>query len=104
MTAVLESARQDWEEGYRRFLEEARDSARADPLYRQLDEVTAELRRRVGGVFTLAELATAYTGSDAWIRVAVAERAASRGWERSLSTVGDAAFHLYSRGAVDFTP
>ena len=104
MTAVVESARQDWEEGYRRFLDEAGDATRADALYRQLDEVTAEIRRRVGGAFTLTELATAYATSDAWIRVAVAERAASRGWERSLSTVGDAAFHLYSRGAVDFVP
>jgi hypothetical protein len=104
MTAVVESARQDWEDGYRRFLDEARDQTRADALYRQLDEVTAELRRRLGGMFTLTELATAYATSDTWIRVAVAERAASRGWERSLSTVGDAAFHLYSRGAVDFEP
>ena len=105
MTSVLiESARQDWAGGHRRFLEETRDPGRADTLYRQVDEVTAELRRRVGGVYTLAELATAYVSSEAWIRVAVSERAPTRGWERTLATVGDAAFHLYSRGAVDFAP
>jgi hypothetical protein len=104
MSAAVESARRDWEDGYRRFNEQAGDPAQADVLHRQLDEVTDELRRRLGGHFTLLELEHAYRGSDRWARVAVAERAPSRGWERSLATVADAAFHLYSRGAVDFTP
>ena len=104
MTAAIESARHDWDEGYRRFLVENLDPARAEVLHRQLEEVTDELRRRLGGRFTLTELETAYRTSDAWARVAVAERAASRGWERDLAAVTDAAFHLYSRGAVDFVP
>ncbi len=104
MSAALESARHDWVDGYRRFLDEARDPLHGDALYRQLQEVTDELRRRLGSHFTLGELARAYASSDAWVRAAVGERAPVRGWERSIAVVSDAAFHLYSRGAVDFDP
>jgi len=103
MNAAVDSARRDWEDGYRRFAGEA-DTPRADALHRQFDEVTDELRRRLGGRFTLLELEEAYRSSDSWVRVAVAEHAPSHGWERTLSTVADAAFHVYSRGAVDFEP
>ena len=103
MAAVLEHARQEWEQGHRRLQSLAADS----PLYRrllgQLEAMTTELRRRVGQTFTLAELADAYASADVW------------GWEvlgrdgRSAdlthaATVEDAAFHLYSRGAVDYSP
>ena len=63
----VSSARREWEEGSRRFFEASRDPARADVLHRQLDAVTVELRRRVGGTFTLAELAEAYAGSERWV-------------------------------------
>ena len=43
----------------------ARDAARADALHRQRDAVLEELHRRVGGVFTLAELADVYDGRRA---------------------------------------
>ena len=104
ITTSVESARRDWEEGYRRFFEEVRNPAASERLHRQVDVVSDELRRRVGGRFSLAELAAAYERSEAWARVAVSEHAPSRGWERDLAVVSDAAFHLYSRGAVDFTP
>jgi hypothetical protein len=104
MVAAIESAKRDWEDGYRRFLSEAQNPVRADALHRQLDEVTDELRRRVGGRFTIAELEVVYRTSEAWARTAVSERAPSRAWARDLTTVNDAAFHLYSRGAVDFLP
>ena len=104
MAAAIESAKRDWEDGYRRFLSDAQHPLRAEPLHRQLDEVTDELRRRLGGRFTLAELEVVYRASEVWARVAVSERAPVRGWERDLATVTDAAFHLYSRGAVDFVP
>jgi hypothetical protein len=103
MTAI-ESERRDWEDGYRRFVAETESGSHADALHRQLDEVTAELRRRLGGRFTLGELAATYRTSEAWAREAVAERAPSRGWERDLAVVNDAAFHLFSRQAADFTP
>lgn len=102
--STVASARREWEEGSRRFLHETRDPARADALHRQVDAVTEELRRRVGGTFTLAELAAAYQRSEPWTREAVSERAPAPGWPRTLAIVGDAAFHLYARGAVDYEP
>ncbi len=73
-------------------------------LYRQLDAVTEELRRRVGATFTLAELAEAYGESERWVLQAVEERAPSRGWARTATLAADAAFHAYSRGAQDYEP
>ena len=98
------SARREWEDGSRRFFDEARDPARADVLHQQLEAVTVELRRRVGGTFTLAELADAYAGAERWVLQAVEERAPSRGWSRTAALAADAAFHAYSRGAQDYEP
>jgi hypothetical protein len=104
MSVIVESARRDWQEGYRRFKEETRDPTRAHVLHEQLQAVMDELRRRVGGIFTLAELADAYAGAERWTRVAVTECAPAPGWERTLSVVEDSAFYLYSRGAADYEP
>jgi hypothetical protein len=100
--AELESARREWEEGHRRLLEEAKDEVAGERLYAQVDAVTAELRRRVGGVYTLPELVEAYDRAEDWSRTAVSERAATPGWPRTLSLVEAAAFHLYARGAQDY--
>lgn len=104
MSVDVDSARSDWEDGHRRLVAAARDPVAADRLQRQLEVVLAELRRRVGGTFTVAELAAAYPGSESWARLAIEEQAATPGWARSLAMVGDAAFHLYARGAVDYAP
>ena len=66
--------------------------------------MTDELRRRIGGTFTLTELGAAYVSAEAWARLVVAERAPSPGWPKTLTVVIDAAFHLYSRGALDYEP
>jgi hypothetical protein len=52
----------------------------------------------------MAELARAYADADAWTRQVIEEQAATPGWARAVATVGDAAFHVYARGAVDYTP
>jgi hypothetical protein len=102
--AELDSARREWEEGYRRLLAQADDATAKERLFAQVDAVGAELRRRVGGVFTLRELAEAYAGSEEWSRAVVSEQAAAPGWPRTLSLVEAAAFHLYARGAQDYAP
>jgi alcohol dehydrogenase class IV len=102
--AEVDSARRDWEDAYRRLQEEARDPAKADALRLQLDAVSDELRKRVGGTYTLRELASEYPHAERWAREAVAERAATSGWPATLSIVEGAAFLLYSRGAVDYEP
>jgi hypothetical protein len=101
---VLEVVRSEWEDGYRRFRDLSRDRVAADRLSLQLDVVTDELRKRVGQTFTLEDLAARYAAADEWVRGAVSERAPTPGWPRTLSIVQDTAFHLYQRGAVDYTP
>lgn len=102
--AEVESARREWEEGHRRLVEQARTDGAGDRLYAQVDAVHAELRRRVGGVFTLRELAAAYARSEEWSRAVVSEQAPAPGWPRTLSLVEAAAFHQYARGAQDYEP
>jgi hypothetical protein len=101
---VLDSVRQEWEEGNRRFEELVREGSSRPRLLAQLDVVTDELHKRVGQTFTLDELASAYAGADDWVRNAVEQHAQAPGWPRTVSIVQDAAFHLYQRGAVDYSP
>lgn len=103
-SAEVESARREWEEGHRRLEEQGRDRAVGERLQAQVEAVIDELRRRVGGTFTLAELTRAYAEAERWSRAAVAERAALPGWPRTLSLVEAAAFHVYARGASDYEP
>lgn len=104
MSVGVEVARRQWEEGHRRFLDEARDPLQADRLHDALEAVTAELRRRLGQTFTTAELTREYERADDWAREAVAANASAPGWVRIVSTAQDAAFHLYQRGAADYRP
>jgi hypothetical protein len=101
---ALDTVRQEWEDGNRRFEHALEDPAARDRLLTQLEVVGDELRKRIGQTFTLDELAHAYAGADRWVRDVVEDRAPSPGWPRTLSMVQDAAFHLYQRGAVDYTP
>ena len=103
VTGDVVSARLDWEEAYRRLAESASDAAAEEALVFQLEVVTSELRKRIGGTFTLHELADEYARADVWARDALAELGAP-GWPRTLALVEGAAFHLYSRGAVDYAP
>jgi hypothetical protein len=103
VSADLESARLEWEHAYRDLAELARDPAQERRVRAQLDALTSELRRRVGGTFTLRELVHEYGAADLWARDILAEQAAPD-WPRTLTLVEGAAFHLYARGAVDYTP
>jgi len=104
MSVDFEGSRREWERGYRRYEEALRDDAHPERLEDQLGLLRAELRRRVGGTFALSELVRAYGDADAWALQVVEERAPTPGWARTVSIVTDAAFFLYSRGAVDYTP
>ena len=101
---ALEVVRSEWDDGYRRFRDLSRDRVAADRLSVQLEVVTDELRKRVGQTFTLEDLAAKYAAADEWVRDTVSERAPTPGWPRTLAIVQDAAFHLYQRGAVDYSP
>jgi hypothetical protein len=101
---ALDVVRGEWQDGYRRFQHLSRERVAAERLTLQLDVVTDELRKRVGQTFTLEQLAHMYRGADQWARDAVSERAPTPGWPRTLAVVQDAAFHLYQRGALDYSP
>jgi len=102
--AAVEHARQEWEASVRRLAEEAGDHGERAQLLAQVDVVSAELRRRIGETFTLAELAREYARAEAWTRQAVEETDPPPGWAATLSLVEGAAFHAYARGAVDYEP
>jgi hypothetical protein len=104
MVVALEHTRREWEEGYRRFQVEAGDPGRRERLLAALESVTDALRKHVGQTYTLAELARRYADADRWVGEALSERPATPDWPRYLAIVEDAAFHLYSRGAVDYSP
>lgn len=103
MSGDLEITRQEWEHAYRDLLDAVRDPADDEHVRPQLDAITSELRRRIGGVFTLGELAEEYAAADRWAREVLAEQAAPD-WPKTLTLVEGAAFHLYARGAVDYKP
>jgi hypothetical protein len=100
----LEGVRREWGSGFRRYEQALRENAHPERLENQFDVVSAELRRRVGGTFALRDLARAYEQADTWTLQAVEQHAPGPGWARSVSMVTDAAFHVYARGAIDYTP
>jgi hypothetical protein len=99
----LDLARHQWEEG-RRAVERAQaDEREYRSLTRRVDAVTAELTRRMGQRFTMAELAALYEVSDRWAFETV-DGAFPDEWPGEVATAADAAFDLYSRRASDYAP
>jgi hypothetical protein len=100
----VELARQQWGEGYRRIRDETGDPRVRAQLLEQVDVLTRELRRRVGGSYTIRQLADRYADADRWGFEAIEEQAPAPGWARLAAVATDAAFHLYARGARDYRP
>ena len=96
MPYAVENALFQWEEGERRV----RDAG--DVERRQLrvaeDAVFEELRRRLGGKFTLSELANLYGSGTDWAEDIAERRLAGT----DSSWVVDAAFGRYARFARDY--
>jgi hypothetical protein len=104
VTTAVEIARQEWADGDRRLEASRDDPTRYRRLHAQAEAVAEQLRRRVGGVFTLDELASEYRRAEAWAREAGAGLPPADQWPPGLATATDAAFHRYSRGARDYEP
>ncbi len=91
-----------WQEGQRRL--DRADPADRAAMERVTDEILGALRRRLGGPFTVQELAALYVdGGTDWcfdiaVQVAPARPAA---WD--MPTVAGAAFARYAREAIDYT-
>ena len=97
---AVESARQQWATGHRRLAAQADDRGLYLRLLDLVGLVLDELNRRVGQTFTIAELADAYEDADRWL----IDVLGSGPGTDYLALVEDAAFHLYARGAVDYSP
>jgi hypothetical protein len=96
----FDAALMQWREGERRLAEAAPEQSPA--LERVTDRLVADLRRRLGGPFTTAELLDLYEQGTGWtldVAVAVAPGAP---WAWDARTVADAAFARYVRDATDF--
>ena len=100
----VQLARQQWSDGRRRVERVRPDAAAYARLTTQVELVAAELRRRVGLTFTLAELAQAYDGADDWARDVLFDARDENAPLPETATVADAAFDLYARGASDYAP
>jgi hypothetical protein len=100
----VDLARQQWAEGSRRIHELARDARARERLLGQVDALVEQLRRRVGSSYTLEELAASYHAAERWAYEALAERAEAPDWSASATAALDAAYHLYARGARDYSP
>jgi len=90
-----------WEDGQRR-IDEAEPAERR-VLERVSDDIYLELRRRLGGKFTTAELAEYYlsAGTDWCFEIAYNTAPSSpEAWD--TGTVAGAAFARYARRAIDF--
>ena len=101
---TLESTRHEWEEGNRRLQAAVGDRTLYGRLLAEVELVLEQLRRRVGQSFTLDELASAYGDADRWVQAALIEAEPAPGWPARSTIAQDAAFYLYSRGAVDYRP
>jgi hypothetical protein len=95
-----DTAIQEWRAGERRLAAAPPELRRT--LDRVVEAIVAELRRRLGGPFTVQELTDLYDRGTSWcldVAVAVAPDE-PRAWE--ADTVADAAFARYLRDAGDF--
>lgn len=92
-------ARQQWDEGTRHVARARRPER--DTMERVVEQLAHELRRRLGGAFTLDELASLYVEGVDWALALLHDLAPAvpAAWD---SRVIDAAFARYARQAEDY--
>ena len=96
----FETAIHQWEDGERRVREAPPE--RRQVLERVTGRIVEELRRRLGGPFTTAELVELYQDGTDWCLQVAVSTAPDDPWAWDTSTVADAAFRRYLREARDF--
>lgn len=91
-----------WEDGVRRLAASEPADRRAQE--RVVDELVQALRRRLGGPFTVDELARTYIdGGTDWCFELAVRAAPSRPAAWDMTTVAGAAFARYAREAADYS-
>jgi hypothetical protein len=96
----FENALMQWQDGLRRLNEAPPEQRRM--LERVTAAIEAELRRRLGGAFTSAELTELYEQGTDWATDLAVAVAPDDPYAWDARTVADAAFARYLRGATDF--
>jgi hypothetical protein len=96
----FENAIYQWRQGERRL--QAAPPERLPLLERVTDALVAELRRRLGGRFSSAELVELYAGGTAWCLPLAMKVAPEDPWAWDAGVVVDAAFARYLREAADY--
>jgi hypothetical protein len=95
-----ETAREQWEAGLNRLAEAYPEQQ--PTLERVTREIQNELRRRLGGGFTLDELVELYDEGTGWATDLAVEIAPDEPFAWDSRIVADAAFGRYMRAAIDF--
>jgi hypothetical protein len=96
----FETALDQWQAGLRRLADAPPD--RRATLERVTRRIEDELRRRLGGPFTTAELVELYDRGTGWCTDLAVETAPDASWAWDVRTVADAAFGRYVREAGDY--
>ena len=97
---AVENARQQWAAGHRRLADQASDRGLYLHLLDQVGLVLDELNRVWGRRSRWPSSAEAYRDADRWLLDVLGSGPGAS----HLALVEDAAFHVYARGAVDYSP
>ena len=97
---AYETALLQWQDGERRLRDA--EPAERPALERVVDRIVAELRRRLGGPFTIDELVELYDRGTRWCLDLAYAAAPGAPWAWDERTVADAAFGRYLREATDY--
>jgi hypothetical protein len=96
-----EVALSEWAESTRMVADKPLTAVRRAVLDSVIFEIMAEIQRRIGTSFSLAEIVGLYRDSGPWC-LEVAMRTTDQPWAYDLSLVQGAAFGRYARNAYDF--
>jgi hypothetical protein len=99
----LDNAIFQWEEGASRLRQLSSDPRRARTASRAVDAIRDELRRRIGPTFSAQELAELYARGTDWALEAARHAAPMDAVDLDTEALVDGAFHLYLRGAYDYS-
>jgi hypothetical protein len=100
IVADIQTAMHQWREGQRRVDDALPDERLA--LERVTERILAELRRRLGGPFSIDELVELYNQGTGWCTDIAYSVAPGAPWAWDARTTADAAFGRYVRDATDY--
>jgi hypothetical protein len=96
----FETALYQWQQGERRL--SSAPAHEVTMLERVVEALVAELRRRLGGRFTVEELVDLYEAGTSWCQQIAIKVAPADPWAWDSATVVDGAFWRYLREAADY--